>query len=111
VTSVDYRREEQVLGVRVGTAADCPLTISTNYVNHLIAETGPPGFERLETFPAYGALLGIWVPAHTRDIRIRAPVSFPAWIRLSQALGALLLALGLVAIKNQKRLARGEGHG
>jgi hypothetical protein len=77
------------LGVRVQTADSCPLVVAMNYAETLEA-WGP---QRLRTFPAYGALLGIEVPAGTLRVEIQPRSWPPSWTHPFAAAGAGLLVL------------------
>ena len=59
------------LAVEVRTSADCPLTLATNYAESLTAKVRRRGaWEKARLFPAYGALLGVWIPAGTTDVAV-----------------------------------------
>jgi hypothetical protein len=73
----------------------CPLVFSMNYTRDMeaVAERGTSRTP-LRTFPAYGALLGVLVPADATAVEIRLEPHRPAWSLAGAALGALaLLAL------------------
>jgi len=91
-----------VLGVGVKAAADCPLVMATNYAEALEAwGHGSGGRARLRTFPAYGALLGVVVPAGTTRVEVRPRPWPPPWTLAVAGLGA-----GLAAVAMLRRDAR-----
>ncbi len=63
-----YRTQRAV--VETQSSADCPLVVAANFSEVLIVRNESK--QILKTFPAYGALLGIWVPAGTKKIFIDA---------------------------------------
>jgi len=75
----------------------CPLTVSMNFVDDFVvlgrsAQTWLP----LRTFPAYGALLGILVPAQVTHIKVILEPYRPGYALVALALGVALLGLLLV---------------
>jgi hypothetical protein len=89
------RVEGAVLHVEVATPANCPLVLAMNY-GGILEAWGASGTAtaRLPTFPAYGALLGVVVPAGTTEVTI-TPAPWPPPWTLWTAAGGLLMA-GLV---------------
>ena len=80
----------------VTTPARCPLVLAMNYGIILEAWSDSEGARaRLPTFPAYGALLGVTVPAGTTEVTIEPAPWPPPWTLWTAAAG-LLLAAGLV---------------
>ena len=68
VTVVRARRDGR-FEVSVDAPADCPLTLATNYAESLQARVLVRGEWRdARTFPAYGALLGVWVPGGSSEV-------------------------------------------
>jgi hypothetical protein len=58
-------------GLDVRATADCPLTLAANYAESLEARVRRgDAWEPARTFPAYGALLGVWVPAGTTRVAV-----------------------------------------
>jgi hypothetical protein len=58
----------------VAAPADCPLTLATNYAESLRARVRVGDEWRpTRTFPAYGALLGVWVPQGSSQVVIASP--------------------------------------
>jgi hypothetical protein len=64
----------QRLELEVETEASCPLTLAMNFDERLCAWSQDPDAAEapLTTFPAFGSLLGVWVPAGTSRVAIRA---------------------------------------
>jgi hypothetical protein len=81
-----------VLSIQVQTSARCPLVLALNYGEILQARgQGVDGMWcRLETFAAYGALLGIVVEPEVTLAEIRARPWPPRWTIVAAAWGALL---------------------
>jgi hypothetical protein len=68
------------LRVLVTTRAACPLVLATNYDAILEAWTRSAGARTaLPTFPAYGALLGVSVPAGATEITVAPRPWPPGW--------------------------------
>ena len=79
----------------VTTPASCPLVLAMNYGAILEAWAGSGGARaRLPTFPAYGALFGVIVPAGTTEVTIAPAAWPPPWTLWTAAAG--LLVAGLV---------------
>ena len=81
------------LRLQVTTQAACPLVLATNYGAILEARTGSGQW--LQTFPAYGALLGVLVPAGTTDITVAPRAWPPGWTLPVAAMGLLIAGLAL----------------
>ncbi len=59
------------VAVEVRTPGDCPLIVATNYAESLEAKVRLHGaWQPARLFPAYGALLGVWVPAGTTEVAV-----------------------------------------
>jgi hypothetical protein len=98
------------LTLRVASDADCPLVLATNYAEALEAwgraSSTQESPQRLRTFPAYGALLGVLVPAGVREVEVR-PRPWPPPFTLGLAVvGGLLL--GVAAVGRPARLRSGR---
>jgi protein O-mannosyl-transferase len=93
--------------VNLAVEGQCWLTISMNY-SRILTATDQAG-ERLDTFPAYGALLGIVVQESTTGVTI-SPVEskLPASLLYTLAGFLLIIGIGIFAWKNpiQTTLAR-----
>ena len=100
VLGVDSKRGDQHFHIRVQTPADCPLTLATNYVSDFKV-TSVGGSNGLRTFPAYGSLLGVWVPAGTQEINLEIASYTPTWVMGAQLLGLFLLGCGLFLIRRR----------
>jgi hypothetical protein len=86
----------QQVRLQVATSSGCPLTVAMSYAEDLRAmgRARGGGLRPLVTFPAYGALLGIWVPegmeaVDIEPVRRKLPFAL-AW----HVLGILLVAMG-----------------
>jgi hypothetical protein len=80
--------------VEVRATARCPLVLATNYAEALEARGFAGGLgSRLRTFPAYGALLGVEVPAGTTRVEVRPRPWPPVWTLPLSALGVVLAVL------------------
>ncbi len=97
------RAEGAALRLVVSTRAACPLVLAMNYGDLLEARGG--GRTRLPTFPAYGALLGVTVPAGTTEVVIAPRPWPPRWTLLLAGAGAVLAA---VALRSGSRLRTGR---
>jgi len=77
----------------------CALTVSMNFVDDFVV-LGRVGhrWSPLRTFPAYGALLGILVPAAVAQIKVVLEPDRPGYTLLALALGVTLLGLLLVHV-------------
>ena len=70
VSSVTASREGR-FAMTVHAPADCPLTVATNFAESLEARVRVrDAWQPARTFPAYGALLGVWVPGGTSEVVI-----------------------------------------
>jgi hypothetical protein len=77
----------------------CPLVIAMNYTRDMTAFAERGGTRApLRTFPAYGALLGVIVPADARLVEVRMEPYQPWWSLVGAAVGALAL-LALLRIR------------
>jgi len=77
----------------------CPLVIAMNYTRDMTAFAERGGTRApLRTFPAYGALLGVIVPADARSVEVRMEPYQPWWSLVGAAVGALAL-LALLRIR------------
>lgn len=97
------RAEGAALRLVVRTRAACPLVLAMNYGELL--EAWGNGRTRLATFPAYGALLGVMVPAGTTDVLISPRPWPPRWTLLVAGAGAVLAA---GALRSGSRLRTGR---
>ena len=88
---VALERGGDALRLEVRAAAPCPLVLARNYGTTLTA-WDPAGRRALRTFPAYGALLGILVPAGTTRVEVRPRPWPPASGLLAAAAGLVVLA-------------------
>jgi hypothetical protein len=74
----------------------CPLVVSQNFVSTLEATSeGPGSGTRLLTFPAYGALTGIWVPPGVERIRVRPVPVLRLWATVAQVFGLVFFFAAL----------------
>jgi hypothetical protein len=112
ILGLEAPQHSQTVTLKVKTPADCPLTVSMNYVEILRAdgENDRGEHEELRVFPAYGALTGIWVKQGTTAIHIDAHVTIPLIIHLLKWAGCFLFFLILfprvrLLWKNVKRIA------
>ena len=81
------------LRVLVTTRAACPLVLATNYDGILEAwARSAGGRTALPTFPAYGALLGVVVPAGATEITVGPRPWPPGWTLLVAAVGLVVAA-------------------
>jgi hypothetical protein len=107
VVDTRYDTDGQTLHITArNPAAACPLVVSTNFVDIFQATDESPGANagRLTTFPAYGALTGIWVPAGVSAIRLRPAPVLPLWASLAQAAGCLAFAAAVLLIQLDREL-------
>ena len=90
------RAEGNALRVEVTTQAACPLVLAMNYGGVLEAWGGQGGARvAMPIFPAYGALLGVTVPAGTTEVTIAPRPWPPPWTLLIAAAGFLVAGLAL----------------
>ncbi|MFZ9594635.1 MAG: hypothetical protein ACO3A2_01000 [Bdellovibrionia bacterium] len=96
IQNVSAPQHLQKVTLQVETQADCPLTLSMNYIEPLTAlgKTAQGAWIPLRVFPAYGALTGILVPAQIQEIQLEPKVKTPLWVQLIEGLGGMLI-LGL----------------
>jgi hypothetical protein len=60
-----------LMSMSVETPAACPLVVAASYAGPLRARAlTPGGWQPARMFPAYGALLGIWVPATATEVEV-----------------------------------------
>jgi hypothetical protein len=95
VELLETARRGQHVSVQVAPSSVCPLTVAMNYAEDLQAQgrARDGGVRALVTFPAYGALFGVWVPEGIERVDIEAvapelPLA-PAW----RLLGILLAGM------------------
>jgi hypothetical protein len=70
VRSMEASRQGEI-ALGVDTSAACPLVVAATYSAALQARSRTPeGWLPARTFPAYGALLGIWVPATATEVAV-----------------------------------------
>lgn len=95
VDAIETALRGQHVRVRVAPSSPCPLTIAMSYAENLraIGRARDGGVQPLVTFPAYGALLGVWVPDGVERVDIDlVPPELPfalAW----RVLGILLVGM------------------
>jgi len=85
----------QHVSVRVAPSSACPLTVAMSYAEDLRA-TGRArdgSVRPLVTFPAYGALLGVWVPEGTERVDIEAVTPRLPFALAWRAVGILLVGM------------------
>jgi hypothetical protein len=95
VELVETALRGQHVRVPVAPSSACPLTVAMTYAEDLraLGRARDGGVRPLVTFPAYGALLGVWVPEGIERVDIEAvtpklPLA-PAW----RLLGILLVGM------------------
>jgi len=95
VESIKTQNRGQVIDLKVTSAADCPLSIATNYVTHLKAYSIREERigKELPIFPVYGALTGVLVPKGTHEIRIRYEKEASNLLTLVRFFGLILIVL------------------
>ena len=98
VDEVTEGNDRQSFNVKVSTPADCPLTLAMNYTELFRGKAiDGSGNERdLVVYPAYGPLLGTFVPAGTREVRIWAEPIVPTWAKVLGVVGALCFVIALL---------------
>jgi hypothetical protein len=84
----------QRVRVQVAPSSACPLTVAMSYSEDLRAMGRPRdgGVRPLTTFPAYGALLGVWVPEGMEWVDIEAVAPKLPFALAWRVLGILLVA-------------------
>ena len=87
------RAEGNRLRVEVETQATCPLVLAMNY--GAVLEARASSGRSLRTFPAYGALLGVIVPAETTEVEVAARPWPPPWTLPVAAMGLLIAGLAV----------------
>lgn len=97
ILSIHAPHWQQNIDLKVQTQADCPMTISLNYVHALkaVAKNQANQWQEIPLFPSYGALVGLVVPKNTTAINIFVSLEIPTWIRVIQFFGFFLM-LGIV---------------
>jgi hypothetical protein len=79
----------------------CPLVVAMNYTRDTTAFAKRSGaLEPLRTFPAYGALLGVVVPADARAVDIRIEPYRPWWSLVGAGVGVVAL-LALLRVRHR----------
>lgn len=96
-----------VVTLDVTTPRLLPLTVALNFTERLRAYSvrADATREPLVTFPAYGALLGVLVPAGTTRIQIEPEPFLPGWVRVMEVMGWILLLLAAWAGRRVSRRA------
>ncbi len=89
---------KQDFEIEVDNQADCPLTLSMNYANHMRASTHDFSSQSspLKVFPSYGALTGIWVPKGVTKIHLRVELDPPAHLVIGGWLLFFICMVGVV---------------
>jgi hypothetical protein len=87
-----------------GRKGACPLTLAMTYAGDATAH-GRRGatWRPLRTFPAYGALQAMLVPADVEAVQLRIEAYRPIWALLAAALGVLPLGVLFVLARRRAR--------
>ena len=90
--------DRQSFTIKVSSPADCPLTLAMNYTELFRGKAiDGSGNERdLVLYPAYGPLLGTFVPKGTKEVRIWAEPILPGWAKALGIVGALCFVIALL---------------
>jgi hypothetical protein len=87
---------EQRAEIETSVPSACVLVVATNVVSTLRATALVDGAAQpARVFPINIALTGIAVPSRTTRVSLAPVAEIPAWTRLAQVLGLLLLVIGL----------------
>ncbi len=94
--TVQTRDGGQRVEIEGTSPGDCALVLSMNWTARHVAyvqKRGAQAAERAETWPVYGALLGVQVPAGDWSLTIEPRLPWPQWGREGSVLGGLLVLL------------------
>ena len=109
VEAIETALRGQHVRVQVAPSSACPLTVAMNYAEDLRAmgRARDGGVRPLVTFPAYGALLGVWVPEGMERVDIEAVAPKLPFALGWRGLGILLV--GMASLRKRGRVFERAG--